>query len=109
MLAELLKLGFTDDQLNTSRRGYRLVSARVDEGRTAPLERSMVLVEVNRLLSMREAGEGRVEVAMLELKNVIGMTPEEPLRLRGDFIELIGGLPSVTAATEQALRERPDL
>lgn len=109
VLAEILKLGFNDDQLNTSRRGYRLVAARVEEGRTAPLEKSMTLVEVNRLLSMREAAEGRVQVAMLELKNLVGMTPEEPLRVRGDFIELIGTLPAVAEATERALDQRPDL
>jgi len=109
VLAEILKLGFNDDQLNTSRRGYRLVAARVDEGRTAPLERNMTLVEVNRLLSMRETAEGRVQVAMLGLRNLVGMKPEESLRLRGDFIELIGTLLPLTEATEQALRERPDL
>jgi len=108
-LAEILKLGFNDDQLGASRRGYRLVNARVIEGRSAPLERNMTLVEVNRLLSMREAAEGRVQVAVLELKNLVGMGPEEPLRLRGDFIELIGALPPLAEATEQALRERPDI
>jgi outer membrane protein, heavy metal efflux system len=109
VLAEVLKLGFNDDQLRASRRGYRLVNARVIEGRSAPLERNMVLVEVNRLHSMREAAEGRVQVAMLELKNVVGMTPEEPLRVRGDFIDLIGTLPPLAEATEQALGNRPDL
>ena len=109
VLAEVLKLGFNDDQLNASRRGYRLVEARVEEGRTAPLEKNMTLVEVNRLLSMREAAEGRVRVAMLELRNVVGMAPETPLRVRGDFIELIGTLPPLAEATEQALVRRPDL
>ena len=109
VLAEVLKLGFNDDQLNASRRGYQLVAARVEKGRTAPLERNMTLVEVNRLLSMREAAEGRVQVALLELRNVIGMTPEEPLRVRGDFIELIGTLPPLAEATGQALDSRPDL
>ena len=109
VLAEVLKLGFNDDQLNASRRGYQLVAARVEKGRTAPLERNMTLVEVNRLLSMREAAEGRVQVALLELRNVVGMTPEEPLRVRGDFIELIGTLPPLAEAPGQALDSRPDL
>ena len=109
VLAEILKLGFTDDQLRAGRRGYRVVNARVIEGRSAPLERNMVLVEVNRLHSMREAAQGRVEVALLELKNLVGMKPEEPLRLRGDFIELIGDLPTAAEATERALESRPDL
>ena len=108
-LANVYKLGFTEDLLKTSERGYRLVAARVVEGRTAPLEQNMTLVEVNRLRSMRETNEGKVEVAMLELRNLIGMYPEEPLKLRGDFRDLVDQLPSLEDATENALRSRPEL
>jgi len=108
-LGELLKLGFTEDLLLTSDEGYRLVAARVTEGRTAPLEQNMVLVEVNRIRSMRESNQGKVEVALLELRNLMGMRPEEPLRLRGDLDHLIEPLPSVAVVTDVALRERPDL
>ena len=108
-LGELLKLGFTEDLLLTTDQGYRLVAARVTEGRTAPLEQNMVLVEVNRIRSMRESNQGKVEVAMLELRNLMGMRPEEPLRLRGDLDHLIDAVPSVAVAKDAALRERPDL
>jgi len=108
-LGELLKLGFTEDLLETTDQGYRLVAARVTEGRTAPLEQNLVLVEVNRIRSIRESNQGKVEVAMLELRNLMGMRPEEPLRLRGDLDHLIEPVPSVVVAKEAALRERPDL
>ena len=108
-LGELLKLGFTEDLLLTTDEGYRLVAARVTEGRTAPLEQNMVLVEVNRIRSLRESNQGKVEVSMLELRNLMGMRPEEPLRLRGDLDHLVEPVPSVAIATEVALRERPDL
>jgi cobalt-zinc-cadmium efflux system outer membrane protein len=108
-LAAVLKLGFDEDLVSASQRGYKLVVARVIEGRTAPLEQNMVLVEVNRLRSIRETGEGDAQVAMLELRNLMGMTPEEPLRLRGDFDDLIGTLPPLAEATELALARRPDL
>ncbi len=108
-LGELLKLGFTEDLLLTTDEGYRLVAARVTEGRTAPLEQNMVLVEVNRIRSVRESNEGKVEVAMLELRNLLGMRPEEPLRLRGDLDHLIEPLPAIAISMEVALRERPDL
>ncbi|HKO42370.1 MAG TPA: TolC family protein [Pyrinomonadaceae bacterium] len=108
-LGELLKLGFTEDLILTTDEGYRLVEARVTEGRTAPLEQNMVLVEVNRIRSIRESNQGKVEVALLELRNLIGMRPEEPLRLRGDLDHLIEPLPSVALSTEVALRSRPDL
>jgi outer membrane protein, heavy metal efflux system len=108
-LASILKLGVTEDLLGNSQRGYRLVVARVLEGRTAPLEQNQVLVEVNRLRSMREAERGRVEVALLELRNLMGAETSEPLRLRGDFDGLIDPLPTTGEATARALDSRPDL
>ena len=108
-LAEMLKLGFTEDLLASTDRGFRLVAAKVKEGRTPPLEENMVLVEVNRIRSVRETSEGKVEIALLDLRNIIGMKPEEPLRLRGDFDHLIEPLPALAIATEEALRTRPDV
>jgi cobalt-zinc-cadmium efflux system outer membrane protein len=108
-LAEILKLGFSEALLNTTDRGFRLVAAKVKEGRTAPLEENMLLVEVNRIRSVRETNEGKVEVALLELRNLVGMRPEEPLHLKGDFDHLISTLPTVAMATEEALRTRPDI
>lgn len=108
-LAEVSKLGFTEALLAATRRNQQLIVARVVEGRTAPLEENISLVEVNRLRSLRETSEGRVEVAMLELRNALGMQPQEPLRLRGDFARMFADLPPLAAAIEVALRERPDL
>ena len=108
-LANALKLKLTEDLLETALNGFRLVQTRVSEGRTAPLEENMTLVEVNRLRSMREIVAGKAEIAFLELRNLLGMKPEEPLRLRGDFKDLLAPLPSVTEITEQALQTRPDL
>ena len=108
-LAAILKLGFNEELIATSQRGYNLVAARVTEGGTAPLEQNMLLVEVNRLRSMRETAEGKAQIEMLELRNLIGMSPDEPLRLRGDFNDVIAPLPPLTTATGLALSERPDL
>jgi len=66
-------------------------------------------VEVNRIRSLRETGEGKVQVALLELRNLIGMMPEEPLRLRGDLNAGLEPMPSLAAVTEVALKERPDV
>jgi cobalt-zinc-cadmium efflux system outer membrane protein len=108
-LAEVLKLGVTEDLLRNSQRGYRLVVARVLEGRTAPLEQNQVLVEVNRLRSVREAGRGKAEVALLELRNLLGAEPAEPMKLRGNFDDLLDALPAQAEATARALDSRPDL
>ena len=108
-LAAILKLGLDEDLIATSQRSYNLVAARVTEGGTAPLEQNMVLVELNRLRSTREIAEGKAQIEMLELRNLIGMNSEEPLRLRGDFNDVIAPLPTLTNSTELALSERPDL
>ena len=108
-LAAIKKLDITEKTLAAAKQGYELVAARVTEGKIAPLEQNIFLVEVNRLQSIRETAEGKVEMAMFELRNMIGMKPEDPLRLRGDFAGLIAPLPSIAESTENALRDRPDL
>jgi len=108
-LAFALKLSFTGELVEANQQSFNLIAARVVEGATPPLEQNMALVELNRLRSMRESAEGKLEVTMFELRNLIGMKPEELLRLRGDFGNLIDQLPPVADATERALRERPDL
>jgi cobalt-zinc-cadmium efflux system outer membrane protein len=108
-LAQALKLSFTVELVEANQLSFNLIGARVLEGATPPLEQNMALVELNRLRSIRETAEGKLEVLMFELRNLIGMKPEEPLRLRGDFSNLIEQLPAVADATERALRERPDL
>jgi outer membrane protein, heavy metal efflux system len=108
-LAQSLKLTLTDERIESNQQSFNLVAARVTEGATAPLEQNMVLVELNRLRSQRESAEGKLEVLMLDLKNLVGMQPQEPLRLRGDFDHLVDQLPNVVEATDRALHDRPDL
>lgn len=108
-LAGALKLSFTDQLVEANQRSFNLIAARVVEGATPPLEQNMALVELNRLKSMRETVEGKVEVAMLELRNLIGMPLDQPLRLKGDLDHLVDLLPSLTEETVRALRDRPDL
>lgn len=108
-LAAITKLEVTEKTLAAAKQGFELVAARVTEGKIAPLEQNIFLVEVNRLQSIRETAEGKAETAMFELRNMIGMKPEDPLRLRGDFNNLIATPPSVSGSTDYALRERPDL
>ena len=108
-LAGALKLSFTDQLVEANQRSFNLIAARVVEGATPPLEQNMALVELNRLKSMRETVEGKVEVAMLELRNLIGMPLDQPLRLKGDLNHLVDLLPSLTEETVRALRDRPDL
>ncbi|MBP6004792.1 MAG: TolC family protein [Pyrinomonadaceae bacterium] len=108
-LAAIRKLDVTEKTLTAAREGYQLVTERVTEGKIAPLEQKIFLVEVNRLQSIREGAEGKVEAALFELRNMLGMKPEQILRIRGDFQNMIAPPPQAAELTERALRDRPDL
>jgi Cu(I)/Ag(I) efflux system membrane protein CusA/SilA len=108
-LAQAFKLSFTDESVEANQQSFNLIAAKVVEGASPPLEQNIALVELNRLKSMRESAAAKVEVALLELRNLIGMPPEHPLQLKGDFDHLVDQLPPVTEATKRALRDRPDL
>ncbi len=108
-LALILKLQFIEETLDITTENYNLVAARVVEGKNAPLEQNMESVELNRIRALRETSEGKVEISLLELKNMIGFVPEESLILRGGFEGLLEPLPPQNIATEQALEMRPDL
>src|SRR6266404_2341578 len=107
-IAAARNLKFTEDLLSLTRDSHRLVHARVELGKSAPLEQNLLLVELNRVDAMRIGFESRVEVAMLELKKVIGMPSGEELRLHGEF-----DIPRQPATQSDALRNalatRPDL
>lgn len=109
VLALALKLQFVEETLAAAAENYNLVAAKVTEGRTAPLEQSMESVELNRIRAIRETSQANVEIAFLELKNLIGMPIETPLRLRGTFTDLLEPKPPQAIAVEQALLRRPDL
>src|SRR6266705_1070981 len=83
-IAVTRNLKFTEDLLTLTRGSHRLVKARVESGKTAPLEQNLVLVELNRVDAMRIGFESRAEVAMFELKKVMGMPASEALRLAGE-------------------------
>jgi cobalt-zinc-cadmium efflux system outer membrane protein len=108
-LAKAYKLKLTEDVLRFVTESYELVRENVKEGDKAPLDENMMLVELNRLRSMREKDEGDVRIAILELKNLMGAGPETPLVLKGDFENLVEPLPSLRVATEVALERRSDL
>lgn len=99
--------GLTEIDLQT----VKFVQIRVNEGESAPLELSLLQVEVDRLRSRRVLIEGRLQALLLNLKSLIGLAPAEPLRLRETLVTNRGfNQPStIDAAAEIALRSRPDL
>ncbi len=108
-VALALKLKFIEEILSIATQNYELIAARVREGKNAPLEQNMELVELNRIRALRESSEGKVEISMFELKNMIGISSEENLVLKDNFADLLEPLAPQITALEFALQNRPDL
>ncbi|MCI0489296.1 MAG: TolC family protein [Blastocatellia bacterium] len=89
----------------------RIVEVRVTEGDAAPLELSLIRAEVDRVRARRELVEGRLQAALLRLKNLAGIPLNEPLRLREEFStpSLPAPAASMQEAVATALSARPDL
>jgi cobalt-zinc-cadmium efflux system outer membrane protein len=107
-IAAARNLKFTEDLLTLTRGSHRLVKARVESGKTAPLEQNLLLVELNRVDAMRIGFESRAEVALFELKKVIGMPAGELLQLRGEF-DTTRQPVTQSESVRNALATRPDL
>ena len=84
---------------------------RVNEGETAPLELNLLQTEIERLRAKRTLAEANLRAALFQLKTLVGLAPEELLRLREKLTEILLREPPATlaAANEIALRSRPDL
>lgn len=110
-MAAIREIEIIENLNNLDVQTVRIVEARVNEGESAPLESNLLRVEVERLKARRSLVEGRLEAAMLRLKNLAGIQASDPLRLRDDLADpvLPDPLTSVEAAVDVALRTRPDL
>lgn len=101
-------LELSERLLELGRQNISLVKARVTEGASAPLEQSLMQVEVSRFEAQRTAYESRLKVLIEELKNLLGMGDDEPLLIQDEFIERPASL-SREQALALAFQSRPDL
>ncbi|HEX7318529.1 MAG TPA: TolC family protein [Pyrinomonadaceae bacterium] len=110
-LSALRELEITENLNNLDVQTTRVVQARVNEGDAAPIELSLLRVEVDRLRSRRALVEGRLRSSLVRLKGLVGIPTEETLRLGEDLAAPVLPRPpaSLEAAVEVALRNRPDL
>jgi len=75
-------LAIADELATSAEQDLTLRRARVDEGASPPLERDLLDVEFRRRESERLVAEGMAQVAMIELRRVLGLRPESTLRVR---------------------------
>jgi outer membrane protein, heavy metal efflux system len=82
-LAAARNLNFVEQLLQINRDFLSLMQARVREGSTAPLDVDEVRVEVGRIDALRIDYQTKAEIALLRLKQAVGIQPDETLRLKG--------------------------
>lgn len=91
-VAAVRELVVAEELVTAAERQLDLVRARVEVGSTPPLDRDLLDVEVRRLDAARLVAIGRVEVAIVGLKRLLGMPPTEPLLLRDSLDTLIASI-----------------
>jgi cobalt-zinc-cadmium efflux system outer membrane protein len=85
VLAAQRNLQFTEELLRVNRDALDLLRARASRGAAPPLEENLLRVEVNRLEASRQVLASQVQVLTLQLKALVGLTPEAALVLRGEL------------------------
>ena len=104
--AQRRKVKVLDQLLDLNRESLRLTTARVKDGDAAPLEASLLQVEISRAAVMRAGAEGRFHSAESEVRRLTGI---------GTSVQIpdIDSVPSVTVELtdliRRALADRPDL
>jgi len=77
--AERHKLKLLNDLIGLNQDTLRLTEARVKEGDVAPLEASLLKVEISRAEVSRRSAQGRLTSAELELRRLIGLDQAVPI------------------------------
>jgi len=77
--AERHKLKLLSDLIGLNQDTLRLTEARVKEGDVAPLEASLLKVEISRTEVSRRSAQGRLTSAELELRRLVGLDQAVPI------------------------------
>jgi outer membrane protein, heavy metal efflux system len=111
VMSAMRLLEITENIKDIDLKTARSVQVRVNEGESAPIELSLIQVEVERLRSQHAATDGRLKAALIRLKSLTGIPVGEQLRLRQTSTRPVLHEPpnTVETAIEIALRTRPDL
>jgi len=107
-LASIRNLSFAEQFLQINRDFLRLMEDRVREGAAPSLEADETRVEVNRIESLRIDYEAKAEVALLALKEAVGIDLGETIRLKGS-LELARHEYEQQQLLQLAMGHRPDL
>jgi len=107
-LASIRNLMFVEQLLQVNRDFLKLMEDRVREGATPTLDADETRVEVNRIETLRIDYQAKAEVALLSLKETVGIDPEVSIRLKGE-LELAPHYYDQKQLLQLAIGHRPDL
>jgi cobalt-zinc-cadmium efflux system outer membrane protein len=107
-LAAIRDLQFVEQLLQVNRDFLRLMEDRAREGAAPSLDADETRVEANRIESLRIDYRAKAEVALLALKETVGVDPEEDIRLKGQ-LELAPQDYDRKQLLQLAIDHRPDL
>jgi cobalt-zinc-cadmium efflux system outer membrane protein len=107
-LAAIRDLMFVEQLLQVNRDFLRLMEDRAREGAAPTLDADETRVETNRIETLRIDYQAKAEVALLALKETVGVDPEEPIRLKG-ALELAPRDYDRKQLLQLAIDHRPDL
>lgn len=108
VLAARRNLEACERMLELNERSLQIARARAEAGEGAPLERSLLEVEGNRLKADRWLSAGQLERALAELKALAGMRLDDPLAITGALAPPRVRLP-LEEILDAALASRADL
>jgi cobalt-zinc-cadmium efflux system outer membrane protein len=83
VLAAVRNLEFVEQLLSANREFLKLMEDRVHKGAVPSLDADETRVEVSRMEALRIDYQAKAEIALLELKESVGIQPEETIRLKG--------------------------
>ena len=107
-LAAIRDLMFVEQLLQVNRDFLRLMEDRAREGAVPSLDADETRVETNRIETLRIDYQAKAEVALLALKETVGVDPDEPIRLKG-ALELAPQDYDRKQLLQLAIDHRPDL
>ena len=111
VLTAVRELTVSDDLVAATARQFELVRARAELGAIPPLERDILRVEVQRLEAEQRLTAGRAERTVIELKRLLGASPDAPLKLRDTLEQVVQRETVATAAldTKEGPEQRSDV
>lgn len=108
--AAMRDVAVAGDVVATARRQWDVLRARVDAGGAPPLERDLLEVELRRFEAEQLLATGRADVVMVQLKQLLGMSPGVPLLLSETIETLVAASPARAAnAAAISIAARPDV